>query len=383
VFVTLLTQLSIYAKEHDINEADFCYYDDEYDGLYYQSASVLVMNADTGCVLYETEGFTARYPASITKVMTALLVLEYVQDLNQPLTFSAHSVDIPSYASRMWVHEGERITILEALYGNLLPSGNEVARALAEYVSGSVPAFVERMNQRAAELGATTTNFVNPCGLPGDGQFTTAYDISLIMQAAIQHPVFLEIIATPYFDLPPTNLYSNYRTLRNTNRMIHPDEPDYSPYIIGGKTGFTNAAQRTLVSYARRGNHNLIITVLYAPLGANFTDTAVLMEYVFDMLEKEEAREAALLVLKEDIARVMATTMTMGMTEEETLEEYTIPVTIMYDALEYEEPPEPPLEENNIYEETANDGFVTILSISIIIVILGLLTVFRYTRRKK
>ena len=380
IFAITLTPFFIFAKEYDIDEPGFYIDDLECDTLYYQSASVLVMNADTGCILYETEGFTARYPASVTKVMTALLVLEHVQDLSAPLTFSSHAVDIPYYASRMWVHAGETITVLEALYGNLLPSGNEVARALAEYVSGSVPAFVELMNQRAVELGATTTNFVNPCGLPGDGQFTTAYDMSLIMQAAIQHPVFLQIIATPYFELPPTNMYGNYRTLRNTNRMIRPDEPEYSPYVIGGKTGFTNAAQHTLVSYASRGNHNIILTVLYAPRGANFTDTAALMEYVFNMLDKQEAEEAAKIAAEEELARAMAEA------EEVELEkyppDYALPSATVYDIYEYEEPPDLNLQEYDMYEETPNSRFVAIISISILTAILGLLTAFRYFCRK-
>jgi len=197
--------LSFYAKEPATDYPTDC------DPRLYQSASVLVMCAETSEVFYETEGFTLRYPASITKVMTALLVLEYVENLDERIVFSYHALDIPDYASRMWMHEGESISVLEALYGIMLPSGNEVARALAEHVSGSVPAFVERMNERAAELGAVNTHFVNACGLPGDGQHVTAYDVALIMQAAIQHPIFLEIIATPYFELPPTSHYSNAR----------------------------------------------------------------------------------------------------------------------------------------------------------------------------
>jgi len=258
----------------------------------YQSASVLVMCANSGDVLYETEGYTLRYPASITKVMTALLVLEYVQDLEERVVFSYHSLDIPYYASRMWMHEGESISVLEGLYGIMLPSGNEVARALAEHVSGTVPAFVNRMNSRAAELGALNTRFINPCGLPGDGQYVTAYDVALIMRAALQFPVFADIISTVYFELQPTNMYDNTRLLRNTNRLIRTDTDEYDPFVIGGKTGFTNAAQHTLVSYARRGNYRLIVSVLYAPPLATFTDTTALANMVFDMLETAE-REAA------------------------------------------------------------------------------------------
>jgi len=242
------------------------------------------MDAETGEVLYETEGYTRRYPASVTKVMTALLVLEYVEYLNEMVIFSANAVDIPDYASRMWMEEGDKVTVLEALYGIMLPSGNEVARALAEHVYGTVPDFVARMNQRAVELGAFNTNFVNPCGLPGDGQFVTAYDIALIMQAAIQHPVFVDIIATPYYSIPPNTDGEGGRELRNSNRMVRPSQDEFNRFVIGGKTGFTNAAQHTLVTYARRGEFSFIISVLYAPHWSNsFADTTALIDLAYEI----------------------------------------------------------------------------------------------------
>ena len=251
----------------------------------YEAASVLVMDVETGAILYHTDGFSRRYPASVTKVMTALLVLEAVDNLDEIVTFSRHAINIPSYASRMgMLTVGDTLTVREALYGLMLPSGNEVARALAEHVSGSVPAFIQLMNQRAVELGAHNTRFVNACGLPGNGQFITAYDISLIMREAIQHPEFVEIIGTAYFDLSTDEEEEEPITLRNTNRMVRPTDEAFNECVVGGKTGFTNAAQHTLVSYARRDEHSIIISVLFAPRGATFTDTAFLMEYVFAAL---------------------------------------------------------------------------------------------------
>ena len=257
----------------------------------YEAASVLVMDVETGAILYHTDGFSRRYPASVTKVMTALLVLEAIDNLDEIVTFSRHAISIPSYASRMGMREGDTLTVREALYGLMLPSGNEVARALAEHVAGSVPAFIQQMNQRAVELGAHNTRFVNACGLPGNGQFITAYDLALIMREAIQHPAFVEIIGTAYFDLLINVDVGNEDDeevepviLRNTNRMVRPTDEAFNEYIIGGKTGFTNAAQHTLVSYARRGEHSIIISILFAPRGATFTDTAFLMEYVFAAL---------------------------------------------------------------------------------------------------
>jgi D-alanyl-D-alanine carboxypeptidase len=248
----------------------------------YSAGSVLVMDAETGVVLYETQGFTRRYPASITKIMTALVVLEEVQDLYERVIFSENAVTLPHYAGRMHMEAGESITVLEALYGIMLPSANDIARALAEHVSGNIPDFVEKMNHRAWELGAYNTRFINPCGLPGANQFTTAYDIALIKNAATAHPLYVEIIGTPYFYLPPTNMHEYERQMRNSNLMVRPSRGEFNSYVIGGKTGFTNAAQHTLVTYAANDFHEVIISVLYAsPRGTIFSDTAALIEFIF------------------------------------------------------------------------------------------------------
>ena len=375
IFAIVFAQLCQIAHAYD--SEDISKYNHGND-LFYQAASVLVMCAQTGEVFYETEGFTLRYPASITKVMTALLVLEYVQDLEECVFFSHHAVDIPGYASRMGMLEGESISVLEALYGIMLPSGNEVARALAEHVSGSVPAFVERMNQRAIELGAYYTRFVNPCGLPGYGQYVTAYDVALIMQAAIQYPVFLEIISTAYFELPPTELHEEPRRLRNTNRMVRPDELEFNPHVIGGKTGFTFAAQHTLVSYVRNGEIGLIISVLYAPLGATFTDTAILMDYVFAMLAEPEPQE---IEPQEPEPQEIEPTTTLPTTT--TTEPITMPETTVLAAAT----PDPPHSQENIYPITQNDEISTeealvVASATLGIVFLGLISVFGYQRIK-
>jgi len=250
----------------------------------FQSAAITVMDARTGFVLYENAQHELMYPASVTKIMTALLVLEEISDLQQDLVFSEYSVlSLPTYASRMNMVAGDTITIYEALYGLMLRSGNDVANALAEHISGDIPTFVALMNHRAMEIGAVNTRFVNPCGLPGDGQHTTAYDMALIMQEALNHPVFIDLIAAPDFFIPPIENFPEGVTIHNTNRLIQVEEPYYNPWVIGGKTGFTNAAQHTLVSYARQGDHALIVSVLYAPRGATFTDTTALLDYAFSL----------------------------------------------------------------------------------------------------
>ena len=247
----------------------------------YIAGSVTVMDADTGYVLYEDAQHTLRYPASITKIMTALLVLEHVEDLSEPVEFSQIAVDLPWYAGHVGMYAGDTLPVIDALYALMLVSGNEVALALAEHVSGSIEEFVYEMNRRAYSLGAVNTRFINPCGLPGADQHTTSYDMALIMRQAVQNPMFTQIIATPHAYLPPTESRDNYRPMRNTNRLIQYDDTDFNEWVLGGKTGFTNDAQHTLVTYSEVNGRSVIISVLYVPQrGGTFSDTAVLLEYI-------------------------------------------------------------------------------------------------------
>ena len=253
--------------------------------------SLLVMDADSGRVLYESEGRTLRYPASITKIMTALVVLENEADLARQIPFSQRAVTLPHYAGRMGVEAGDSLTVFEALHALLVVSANEVANALAEHVAGDIPAFVRMMNRRAAELGAVHTHFVNPCGLPGDGQHTTAFDMALIMREAVTHPLFVQIVSTEHFYVSPTHSRPEGWHIRNDNRLIRPDDAHFNPLVVGSKTGFTNAAQHTLVTYAQQGGRRLIVSVLFTPRLFTFAYTNDLLAYAFALptLEPEPA----------------------------------------------------------------------------------------------
>lgn len=252
------------------------------------SGSVLVMDANSGRVLFEIDGYSRRYPASVAKVMTAIVVLENVYDLDQMVYFSARAINLPWYAARMWMIEGETLSVRDALHAIMLSSGNDVARALAEHVSGSVETFVDEMNRRAVEMGAYNTRFVNPCGLPGNNQYITAFDIALIMKEAMQIPIFVEIISTAYYNFPATYEHPEGRVIHNTHRMIRQFfEHEYDPRIVGGKTGFTNAAQHTLISYAKYDEFSLLISVLFSPNRTIFEDTRLLMDYAFGILSNE------------------------------------------------------------------------------------------------
>jgi len=249
----------------------------------YTSGAVVIMDADTGLVLYGSEHHTQMYPASITKIMTALIVLEHVQDLNERIEFSHFAVfSIPRNSSHIAMDVGETLTVYQALYGLMLSSANEVSIALAEHVSGTMDAFAELMNKRAKELGAYNTNFENPSGLPDLGHVTTAYDMALIMREAITHPIFVDIISTRRFDIPPTERQDYTRQLLNTNRLIHPGSY-FNEWVVGSKTGWTNAAGHTLVTYAEHDGRRLIISALQGEAGGPFRDTLALMSFGFSM----------------------------------------------------------------------------------------------------
>jgi len=249
----------------------------------YTAASVVLMDASTGLVLYSNDATELHYPASVTKIMTALIVLENISDLSERIEFSYNSVfSIPRNSSHIYMDVRETLTVYEALYALMLASANEVSIALAEHVAGSVEEFVDLMNRRAFALGARDTHFVNPSGLPATGQVTTAYDMALIMREAVRHPVFVETISTRTYMIPPTERQPLERPLRNTNHMIH-QGLHFNENVIGGKTGFTNVAQHTLVTYAEFNGRRLIVSILRGGNPGIFNDTNALLRFGFEI----------------------------------------------------------------------------------------------------
>lgn len=247
------------------------------------STYVCVIDADTGIIVYGKNEFKRAYPASITKVMTALLLLESTDNMNEKIYFSYDAVhSIPYNSSHIAMNEDETLTVEEALYGLLLPSANEVANAIAEHVSGSTEEFANLMNTRAKELGATNTHFVNANGLHDENHYSTAYDMSLIMREAIKHPEFVEIAGTNFFAIPPTEKQPEQRPLNNTNKLIRDTSAYYDPNILCGKTGFTDEARHTIVNYGKKDNQGLIITAMHGEKNEPYLDTINLTNYYYD-----------------------------------------------------------------------------------------------------
>ncbi len=217
--------------------------------------AAIVVDGDYGDVLYSFHGYDKMYPASITKVMTSLLVMEALSDgrlaLDQPITASSSAVVLPEGSSTQGIKAGEVLTVEQLLYCDLVASANEACNILAETVGGSITEFVAMMNAKAQELGMTGTHFVNPNGLHDEDHYTTAYDITLMARAAMEYSTFRTIVSTTKYTVPATNL-SQQRVLHTTNYLLSSAIiPGYTySKAIGIKTGSTTPAGQCLASAA-------------------------------------------------------------------------------------------------------------------------------------
>ncbi|WP_206458366.1 D-alanyl-D-alanine carboxypeptidase family protein [Anaerovorax sp. IOR16] len=250
-------------------------------------ASGILIDATTGEILYQKDADVQRYPASTTKMITALLALENL-DLNKVVTVDT---DTPfTEGSRMYLIEGEQLKVEQILYGMMTESANDAAVALAKEVSGSVEEFAKLMNQRAKELGAKNTNFVTPNGLHDDAHVTTAYDLAMIAKYAMTNEKFRDLVTTYRFVLPQTNKQET-RYMYNTNRMLYDEKTKVvvngvlrgCKYegVTGIKTGYTSHAGGCLVASAKRGDTELIAVTLASTDKGRFADCITLLDYGF------------------------------------------------------------------------------------------------------
>lgn len=256
--------------------------------------SALLMDYNSGKILYEKNIYEKRYPASLTKIMTAIVVLEHCEDLNEKATVSydaVMSISMGYVTANLQINE--ELTIEQLLYVLMVGSSNDAAVVLAEHVSGSVEEFANLMNEKAKELGCTSTNFVNPNGEHDENHYTTAYDMAIIARYAMQNETFRKIVSTTSYTLPATNKYDKEdRVFRTTNSLLIVDnnaKPDnyYYKNAIGVKTGFTTPAGNCLVGAASKGNLELLTVVLggsttSSGLSQRYVDTISLFDYGYD-----------------------------------------------------------------------------------------------------
>jgi D-alanyl-D-alanine carboxypeptidase len=229
----------------------------------------IVVDASDGTILLAHNEYDKNYPASTTKIMTALTVLsDSSYDPDRILTASETAVDLSWDSSKIYLQKDETIRMHDAMAGLMLASGNDAANVLAEAVSGSIEEFARRMTVEAFALGAENTSFMNPHGLHDENHYTTAADLAVIARAAMQLPDFRELVSAETYSLPASNKhwFNGWNTILNTNRLMHFDQSYlYSPYIqeiIGIKTGTTSAAGFCLVSAGKTHDNRELISVL-------------------------------------------------------------------------------------------------------------------------
>ncbi len=257
------------------------------------SPHCLLMESSTGKIIYEKDAYERVYPASTTKIMTAILTLENCE-LSDTATVSHEAIyTVPVGYSHASLVEGEILTIEELLNVLLIPSANDAANVLAEHIAGSVSSFATMMNTKALEIGCKDTNFVNPNGVHNENHYSTAYDLALIGRYAMQNETFRKIVSTTNYTLPATNKFSEpSRYFKTTNALLTPDDRDsvdnyYYSYTTGIKTGYTNAAGNCIVASAKKDDVEYIVVILGSErlengLSARYIDCKTLFNYAFD-----------------------------------------------------------------------------------------------------
>lgn len=253
------------------------------------SDAVVLLEKTTGDILFEKNAHKRMYPASITKMLTAILVLENCA-LDETVKVSSSAlISVPQGYVRAPLFAGEEFSVEELLYAMLIPSANDAANVLAEHVSGSVKNFADLMNEKALSLGMTNSHFTNPSGIHNEDLYTTASDLSILARYVIKNEKFMEIASTKSYRLRGTKFYSaNDRFLKASNLLLDPSQSSYYyKYATGMKTGFTDQAGDSLVASAKKDNVEFIAVCLNASTLSNglrekFLDCKTLFDFAFD-----------------------------------------------------------------------------------------------------
>lgn len=253
------------------------------------SEAAILVEVSTGRILYEKNSTKQLYPASTTKIMTAILVIENC-NLSDIVTVTQSALNnIPSGYVTCNLQVGEKLTVEDLLYALMIPSANDAAYVLAEHVAGSIEGFSSLMNAKALELGCKSTHFVNPNGIHEDSHYSTAYDLYLIGNYAMKNDVFKKIVATTEYTLPATEKYpTSDRYMKTTNELLNEKSSNYYyKYAVGIKTGYTSKAGNCLVAQSSRDGLEFISVVLNGGtttngLNSRYVDSKKLFNYGYD-----------------------------------------------------------------------------------------------------
>lgn len=239
-------------------------YGENLEKLNLHSESCILIEANTGTILYDKNANQKMYPASTTKILTAIIAIENC-NLNDTVVVQKSAISsIPAGYASAYLSEGEQVTVRDLLQIFLIHSANEAGYVLAEHISGNVSNFVNLMNLKSKEIGCTNSNFVNPSGIHNDNHYTTAEDLAKIASYCMRNKTFRSIVSMKKCTIAPTNK-SDSRTYKNTNDLIDPSSKYYTPECVGIKTGYTSEAKNCLIAGFTKNGLNLISIVLGAP----------------------------------------------------------------------------------------------------------------------
>lgn len=240
--------------------------------------SAVLIDFNTGQFLYEKNADQKMYPASITKILTAIIALEN-SNLNEQVTAGEDVLNVDG--NKIYISPGETLSMKDLIYSLLIASANDSAIVIADHVGGSVKGFANMMNEKAKELGAKNTHFTNPNGLHDDNHYTSARDMALIARYAMQNETFRKIVTTMKYSIQPTNKFDKVRELYNENRLLKNTKYKYEG-ADGIKTGYTIKADQTLVASATRDGHRLIAVIMGAKGTKVWEDAICLLNYGFN-----------------------------------------------------------------------------------------------------
>lgn len=345
------------------------------------AGSAILMDIDTGVILYEKNSHERMYPASITKLLTCLVAYEH-SELTDVVTFSREAVfGIEKDSSNIGIDVGEELTMEECYYAALLESANEVSSGIAEHVGGSIEGFADMMNAKVQELGGTDSHFVNANGLQDEEHYTSAYDMALIGRAFAQNEVLLKISGTPYYHFSATPKQKDEIDLRHHHAMLPGCQRGTSriyEYAIGGKNGYTDTSRQTLVTFAKKDGHRLVCVVMKEEKPNHYIDSTNLFEYGFACYENPSVR-AQIDAKAKEIAPVQEETadtgeQPQGLTPEE-IEERENRVDGLADKNQADLDEADGEEDGGKVAERKGSGGISVLTIIVTIIVLAAVTV--------
>ncbi len=257
-------------------------------GPHIYSESGIVMDIDSGAILYAKNIDDQHYPASITKLMTALVAFENYK-LDETVKFTWDDIRfLEAGDAHISIKPDEELSMEDCLYGMLLASANEVSHGIGAHMEGGYEVFLQKMNEKAEELGCKNSHWTNTHGLHDEEHYTSARDMALISSALFQYEKFREITNTYQHIIPATNITAEQRYVHQNHKMIRNWDNRYYEYCVGGKTGYTDQALTTLVTFATKDDVNLVAVVLRTHGGGNnaYADTRSMLDYAFDNFTK-------------------------------------------------------------------------------------------------